>query len=393
MSEGALSRRTERVINAVTPFISGMRRFGAMGPDASDFLAGNPQEIASREYVETLQGWLEPRDKRWFAYNMAHRPAQEAAAAGLGAELGLAFTPDDIFVTRGAHHGLVAALNVVVDVDDEVIFISPPWFFYEAMILALGATPVRVKVDPATWDLDIDAIRAAVTPKTRAVLINTPNNPTGVVYPPETLQALARVCDEATAANGRPVYIISDEAYSRILFAGTRMHTPATHYPRSLLIHTYSKTSLAPGQRLGYVALPPDAPDRELLRMGLMASGAGTGHLGADAVMMYALADIEPMNVDLVALEKRRDWMVSALAEMGYETNTPDATFYLLVKSPVADVLEFVDRLAKDDVFVLPGTAFEMPGHFRISLTATDRMVERALPVFAAAIEEVRAAV
>jgi len=389
MADGTVSRRTERVLASVQPFLTGMRRFGVPGPNASDFLAGNPQEIASREYVETLQRWLEPKDKSWFAYSIGHRPAAEAAAKGLSAELGIEFDPDDIFINRGAHHGLVAALNVVVDAGDEVIFISPPWFFYEAMILAIGAEPVRVRARQSDWDLDIDAIAAAITNKTRAVLINTPNNPTGRIYPPETLAALAKVLEEASERNGRPIYLISDEAYSRILFEDARMHSPASHYSRSLLIHTYSKSSLAPGQRLGYVALPPQMPDRELLRIAFLASGAGTGHIGADAVMTYALADIERMlNVDLPALQRRRDWMVSALEEMGYELRSPEATFYLMVRSPMEDDLAFADRLAKDEVYVLPGSAFEMPGYFRISLTATDGMVERSLSAFAAAAQE-----
>jgi aspartate aminotransferase len=356
-------------------------------------MAGNPQEIASRQYVETLQRWLEPQDKRWFAYNIGHRPAMEAAAQGLSAELGIDFEPDDVMVCRGAHHGLAAALNVIVDAGEEVVFISPPWFFYEAMILAVGAEPVRVQARQTDWDLDVDAIRRAITDNTRAVLINTPNNPTGRVYPPETLKALADVLETSSQRRGRPIYIISDEAYSRILFSGTRMHTPAAYYPRSLLIHTYSKSSLAPGQRLGYVALPPGMPDRELLRIAFLASGAGTGHIGADAVMAYALADIDRMNVDMEAMERRRDRMVSALQEMGYQLQSPEATFYLLVKSPVVDEMVLADRLARDDVYVLPGTAFEMPGYFRISLTATDKMVERALPVFAAAMEEQKAAI
>ena len=170
---------------------------------------------------------------------------------------------------------------------------SPPWFFYEAMILSVGAEPVKVKVREEDWDLDVDAIAGAITAKTRVVLINTPNNPTGRIYPPDTLAALAGVVEEASARNGRPVYIVSDEAYSRILFPGTRMYTPASHYSCSLLIHTYSKSSLAPGQRLGTLPCRPPCPTGEMLRIGLLASGAGTGHIGADAVMTYALADIE----------------------------------------------------------------------------------------------------
>jgi aspartate aminotransferase len=166
-------------------------------PEACDFLAGNPQEPAPRPYVETLQRWAEPKDKYWYAYKGMDRAAQVAAAAGLSAELGLDFEPDDIMLVRGAHGGLTTSLKVVVDPGDEVVYVSPPWFFYEAIILALGATPVKVRMDSETHDLDLAAIEAAMTSRTRAVLINTPHNPTGRIYPAGTLRGLAAILEEA----------------------------------------------------------------------------------------------------------------------------------------------------------------------------------------------------
>jgi aspartate aminotransferase len=386
-----VSRRTQRIVQSLAPFIEGMLGARTDNPDVADFLAGNPQEIAGRPYVETLQKWLEPADKRWFAYGTPTRPAQEAAAAGLREELEIDFDPSDILLCRGAHGGLAACLDLVVDAGDEVVYISPPWFFYEAMILSVGADPVKVKVREGDWDLDVPAIEAAITDRTAAVLINTPHNPTGKVYPPATLQALADALNRKNAGREKPIYLISDEAYSRILFPGTRMYTPGSHYPNSLLVHTYSKSALAPGQRLGYVALPPNMPGREELRLGMLATALGSGNAFPDAVMIYALADIDAMSIDLEALARRRDVVVSALQEMGYELHSPEATFYLLPKVPGGDEKAFVQRLARDDVLVLPGRATDTPGYFRLSLTATDAMVERALPVFEAAINELRA--
>ena len=385
-----VSRRTKRILDTLHPFLEGMLGNDRSRPDACDFMAGNPQELAGREYIETLQKWLEPQSPQWFGYGTPTRPAQEAAAAGLSTELGIDFNPSDILLCRGAHAGLAACLDLVVDPGDEVVYISPPWFFYEAMILSVGAEPVKVYVKPGDWDLDVAAIEAAITPRTAAVLINTPHNPSGKVYPPETLQALADMLVRKNAEHGRPIHVISDEAYSRILFPGTRMYSPASHYPYSLLVHTYSKTSLAPGQRLGYVALPPDMPGREELRMAAFATVLGSGNTLPDAVMVYALPEVEEMLVDLDALTRRRDSMVSALQEMGYELDSPEATFYVLPKVPGGDERGFVQRLARDGVFVLPGRACDLPGYFRISLTATDDMVQRSLPVFEAAIKELQ---
>ena len=369
-----------------------LRRHAA-DPAASNFIAGNPQELASPEYVRALQRLAEPKDKDWFGYKMSHRPALVAAAEGLSKELGLSFDPDDILLTRGAHGGLAAALNVVVDPGDEVIFISPPWFFYEALILGARGKPVKLRVTPRGFDLDVDAIARAITPRTRAVLINTPHNPTGRIFGEDTLRALAAVLTDASARNGRPIYLISDEAYSRILFDGNRMITPGAFYARSFLIHTYSKSTLAPGQRLGYVALPPGMPGREQLRQAFMVAGLATGNMLPDAVMQYALPEIDIMSIDLDHLQRKRDRMVHALSEMGYEVRSPQATFYLLPKSPIEDDTRFARTLAAQKVLVLPGTAVDMPGYFRISLTATDAMIDRALPVFAEVLASLAAGV
>ena len=360
-------------------------------PETCDFAFGNPQEIAPAEYVEILQSWSVPRDKDWFRYKMADSTAQQAAAEGLSHELGLAFEPEDILLARGAHGGLATALGAVVDPGDEVIFMSPPWFFYEAIILGAGARPVRVRVDATTFDLDLEAIRRALTPRTRAVIVNTPHNPSGRIYSAETLERLAELLATSSRSAGRQIYLVSDESYSRILFDNNVFVTPARFYPYTFLVHTYSKSALAPGQRLGYVALPPSMPDRPQLRLGFLAISFALGTALPDAVMQYALPDIERLSTDVARLQRKRDRLLGALREQGYAVHTPQATFYLLPRCPIPDDVAFADRLARDRVVVLPGRAVELPGYLRLSLTATEDMIERALPVFAASINELRA--
>jgi aspartate aminotransferase len=254
------------------------------------------------------------------------------------------------------------------------------------MILGVGATPIKTRLAPPAFDLDPDAIAAAITPRTRMLLLNTPHNPTGRIVPAASLKALAARLHAASERNGRPIYILSDEAYSRILFDDNVMVTPASFYPRSFLVHTYSKSTLAPGQRLGYLALPPDMPGKAELRRAVMAVGLASANGLPDAIMQYALADIDGLSIDLAALRARRDRMVAALRAYGYELHSPEATFYLLVKAPIEDDVEFARRLRRNHVLVLPGRTVDLPGYFRISLTATEAMIERALPVFAAAI-------
>lgn len=355
----------------------------------ADFTAGNPQEMALPGLVEALTRWSVPQHKDWFAYNFGDPTAKAAAASGLIERLGLPFAPEDILLTRGAFGALELAFETVIDPGDEVIFPSPPWFFYEALILHAGGTPVRVRVDTETFDLDVDAIAAAVSARTRALIVNTPHNPTGKIYPIETLQRLAAVLQAASERNGRTTYLVSDEAYSQILFDGREFVTPARFYGPTFLIHTYSKITLSPGQRLGYLALAPSMPERERVRAGattaLLAGGFGL----PDAVMQYALPDISALSIDLAHLERKRDRMVAELRKLGYRLHVPEATFYLLPRCPIPDDEVFTELLAQDHVYVLPGKLVEMPGYFRITLTATDEMIDLALPMFATAIQKV----
>ena len=207
-----------------------------------------------------------PQDKDWFAYTLSNPVAQEAISASLRAWRGIDFAPEDILMTTGAFAGLFVSLWTLAGPGDEVLFMAPPWFFYEAQITAVGAQPVRVRVEPETFDLDLNAIADAITPRTRAIIVNSPHNPTGRIYPPETLRALADLLAEASARHGRPVYLLSDEAYSRIVFDGARYPSPTEFYPYTLLVYTYGKTLLTPGQRIGYIALSPSMPERETLR-------------------------------------------------------------------------------------------------------------------------------
>ena len=391
MSGTTVSARVDRVMASLSEFmrmVIDVESLLAGSEDVCDFGAGTPHELAPRSYVDALKHGAEPGSADWFGYKGAHRPAQEAAAAGLSAELGIEFVADDILLTRGAHGALASALGAVVDAGDEVIYVSPPWFFYEAMILWTGAIPIKSRLTAPAFDLDLEAIAAAVTPRTRMLLLNTPHNPTGRIFSAGSLQALATILDAASERNGRPIYLLSDQAYSRILFEGNAMVTPARFYSRSLLVHTYSKSSLAPGQRLGYLALPPDMPAKAQLRRAVMAAGLASGNALPDAVMQYALGDIDHMSVDLAGLQAKRDRMVAALRAYGYELHVPQATFYLLVRSPIEDDAEFARRLRQDKVVVLPGRTVDLPGFFRISLTATDAMIDRALPVFAAAMRD-----
>ena len=355
-------------------------------PDACDFCFGNPQEMPLPAIHEAITKWAVPRHKDWFAYKFSEPAAVRVAVESLRARHGIDFEAADVTMSTGAFGGLAGTLRAIVDPGDEVIYLSPPWFFYVPMIISLGGKAVRVDLPAPGFELPLAAIERAITPRTRALIVNSPHNPSGRIFQPAELEALAAVLRRAP----QPVYLISDESYCRILFDGKPFHTPLRHYERSFLIYTYGKTLLIPGQRVGYVAMPPSMPEREELRGALMTAHMVNGWAFPNAIMQYALGELEQASVDVAALERRRDRIVAALGEMGYQTVRPAATFYVLVRSPIPDDVAFTERLAAENVFVMPGKVFELPGWFRISLTANDDMVQRSFAGFAKVMSSLR---
>lgn len=352
----------------------------ATSPDACDFLAGNPTELPLPEYVAALQKAAVADSPAYYRYGPPWQPAVDAVTKALGDRLELPLDPQDVFLTRGAASGLVLLLRVLLEPGDQVMMMSPPWFFYESLVIQSGAEPVKVPLTGDRFDLDLPAIEAAITPRTRIVVVNTPHNPSGRIYPLEDLAGLATILEEASQRYGRRIFLISDEAYARILFTGARMVTPAHAYPATFMLHTYSKSILAPMQRAGYLAMAPTMPGREDLRMPLLWASL-TASVPPDTVMQRAMPELETMLVDIPALERRRDRLVAELRRIGYRLEVPEAGFYLFIHTPTPDAQAFCDALAERGVITLPGEAFERPGFFRMSLTATDEMVDRALPI------------
>jgi aspartate aminotransferase len=378
------SRRPNTYMQRSTYF----RRAG--DPEVCDFTFGNPNEMPMPEYVEALQRAVVPQSKDWFAYKWSEPASQQIVAASLREKFDLPFEPADIAMTTGGAGAIAVALTAILEPGDEVIFNLPPWFGYEGTVVHTGGVPVKVPVLRDTFDLDIDAIEAAITAKTRMVIINSPCNPTGKIYPPATLERLATVLSAASERNGRTVYLLSDEAYNRIVFDGNQFHTPLEFYPDALLAYSYGKTLLAPGQRIGYLALPPTMTNREPMREAIMAAQIFQGFGFPNALLQHALADLDKLCIDMTHMHRKRDLLVGALREIGYQVHVPEGTFYLLPQSPWEDDWAFVDLLEQLDVFVLPGEILEFSGFFRISLTANDDMIERSLPRFRAAFEQAR---
>jgi aspartate aminotransferase len=384
-------RHTDLLRQAMSPFLSFFSGpFSQLNdlPDVANFAVGNPQEMPLPQYVDAIRARLEPQDAHWFAYKTSEPNARATVAGSLSRTTGLDWDPLDVQMTNGGFAAIAVGIRTLLEPGDEAIFLSPPWFFYEALILGAGATPIRVKLEPPAFDINLAGIEDAITPHTRLVLLNSPHNPSGRVYTLDELRALAELLNGASARIGQPIYLFSDEPYRRIVFDGRTFHSPAEVYPRTVISYSYGKQLLAPGMRIGYLTWPPTMPDRAELRDDTFLYQTVSGFSFPNADLQHAIGDFEPMSIDIAHMQRRRDRVVSELRRMGYETTNPEGTFYIMVRSPIADDVAFSVILNRHKVLTLPGSIVELPGWLRVSLTASDEMVDIGLPGFQRALAE-----
>jgi aspartate aminotransferase len=353
-------------------------------PTIADFTFGNPHEMPLDGLVAAIRDGALPLDENWFAYKSSEEAPQAFLASAVGQELGLPLEPSDVALTAGAFGAISVAFRLLLDAGDEVTFNEPGWFCYEPMALAADAVPRTVALRPPRFDLDLDALEAAIGPRTRLVIVNTPHNPTGRIYGRDDLAMLAALLERASRRIGRRIFLLSDEPYRRIRFDGRGFTSPAALYPWTLVSYSYGKVLLAPGQRLGYLAISPLMPasDRQELRDAMFANQMALGWCFPNAVMQYAVPQLERLSIDVAALARRRDALTEALGRAGHGVLPPEGTFYLWARW-AGDPDRQWDALADRGVFVMPGTLMNAPGYFRISLTASDEMVARALPELA----------
>lgn len=390
----AINRRAQALRDAVAPFMRFFNGpYAALEKDSrtANFAVGNPHEFAMPTYVDALRVSIQPHDKDWFAYKMSEPESQRIVAQTMSHVTGLDWDPQDVQMTNGGFAAIAIALRTLVEAGDEVVFLSPPWFFYEQLILASDATPVRVRLEMPDCPIDTKQIESAITQRTRVVVLNSPHNPSGRVVSPDELRALADLLARKSAENGRAIFIVSDEPYRRVVFDGREYHSPAEFYANTFVTYSYGKQLLAPGMRIGYVTWPPNMPERDRIRDDVVITQFAAGFSFPNADLQHALAELEPMCIDIAALERRRARLVTALRDMGYQATWPQGTFYVMATSPIPDDEAFAAMLNRHHVLVLPGTIVETPGWFRISLTASDDMVERGIEGFRAAADEARA--
>ncbi len=373
-------------------FEEGLIRKAKYGPDnVFDFSLGNPNLEPPAAFKRVLQSIAKDPAPSQHAYmpNAGRLDAREAVAAYLRKNNRTAFTPDDIVMTVGAGGGLNVVLKTILNPGEEVVIPSPYFVEYNFYLDNHQGVPRAVKTRP-DFSLDMDAIADVITEKTRAVLINSPNNPTGKVYDRKTLEQLASVLRDRSRSLGRPVYLISDEPYRKIVYDGGMVPSVFDAYEESFVVTSFSKDLSLPGERIGYAAVHPLASDKPMLVSGMVLCNRILGYVNAPALMQRSIIPLLEESVDISLYQRKRDMLCEGLSSIGYEFEKPGGAFYLFPRTPIEDDVAFVSALQEENILTVPGSGFYGPGHMRIAYCVDDRTIEKSIPGFARAMKKIK---
>ncbi len=307
--------------------------------------------------------------------------ARGYVAAELAQATGLPYAAQHVVMTVGAAGAVNIVLKALLNPGDEVVTFTPYFVEYDFYAANHGGRLVRAETDDR-FQIDIPALERVLTPRTRAILVNSPNNPSGVVYPLERLKALAACLAAAGSRFGRPIFLIADEPYRELVFDGVTVPWLPTVYDHTVIVTSFSKDIGIPAERLGYAAISPRAAERELLVDGFVLANRILGFVNAPALFQRVLPKLKGQRVDVGYYQMLRDKMLKPLREMGYDIVTPQGAFYLFPKTPIADDVAFVRAAQAERLLLVPGSGFGRPGHFRIALCVRPEVIDRALPVF-----------
>ena len=348
-----------------------------------DLSLGNPVIEPPREFFDELRRIADDPVRGMHRYmpNAGYVETRSAVADQLRSETGLAFTAGEILMTCGAGGALNVVLKALLDPGDEVVIFAPYFVEYDFYADNHGGKCRVVPPDEGFYP-DLGAFESSLGPRTRVVLINSPNNPTGVVYGTELLARMGEVIGQKEKEHGREIFLVSDEPYKKILFDGLEYPYIFQHHVRTVVATSHSKDLALPGERIGYVAVNPGYEDRAELADGLTFCNRTLGFVNAPALMQHIVKRLQSVTIDVAEYQDKRDFLFGHLTEMGYPVVRPQGAFYMFPRSPTDDDVAFSDELRRHNVLVVPGRGFGVPGHFRISYCVDDRTLEGSLRGF-----------
>ena len=368
-------------------FEYGKKRKAQIGEDnVFDFSLGNPSVPPPAQVEEALENVLKTRDPvQVHGYTSAQGDAsvRSAIAGYISKNYGVPQTADLIYMTCGAAASLAITFNALLNAGDEVITIAPYFPEYKVFCEHAGGVLVPVKGEAGTFQPDIAAVRAAITPRTKAVLINSPNNPSGVVYSEERIMQLCKVLKECKE-RGQTIYLIADEPYRELVFGGVKVPYIMNYYDESIVCYSFSKSLSLPGERIGYIAIGPAMRNAGEVYAAVCGAGRALGYVCAPALFQLIIPKVLGLTADISVYERNRDTLSAALESYGFTVVRPDGAFYLFVQSPEPDSDAFAERAKEHELLIVSAKSFGVEGYVRISYCVSPEMIARSLPAFRA---------
>ena len=355
-----------------------------------DFSLGNPSIEPPEAVTNTLENLIKnesPISLHGYTSAVGAPATRNAVSESINRRFAVGITPDDIYMTCGAAASLTISLSALCNEGDEVIILAPYFPEYKVFIKNAGAIPVEVKMDPADFQIDAAELQKAITGKTKAVIINSPNNPSGVVLTENSIKTVCEILSAAESKYNNPIYIIADEPYRELTY-GAEVPYIMNYYDNTLVCYSYSKSLSLPGERIGYIALNPKAAEKQEVYAAICGAGRSLGFVCAPSLFQKLVEKCEGAVADVEKYRKNRDLIYNSLCEYGYEPIKPDGAFYLFVKSPERDAKAFCDKAKKSGILIVPSDSFGVEGYFRLSYCVEYEKLNRSLPLFKKLIEE-----
>lgn len=374
-------------------FIEGQEMAARVGAEnVFDFSLGNPSVPAPDAVNENAIRILQEQPEVIHCYTSAQgdAAARQRFADSLNRRFGGDYTADQFYITVGAAASLCCVFNGLTCPGDEFIVFAPYFPEYKVFIEGAGAKMVLIPPEIEHFQIDFDAFEKAITPNTKGVVVNSPNNPSGVVYSRQTLEQLAAILEKKEAEYGHPIYLISDEPYREIAFAGVEVPWIPHIYKDTIVCYSFSKSLSLPGERLGYVLVPGQVTDSKEVYAAVAGAGRSLGYVNAPSLFQQVTSLCCDMTSDLSVYEKNCELLVNSLREMGYHVAQPGGAFYLFPRSLEPDDMAFSERAKQFDLLLVPGSGFGAPGHFRLAYCVQTEMIQRALPKFKALADSYR---
>ena len=360
------------------------------GENVFDYSLGNPSIPSPAAVDEAVRQILQDTPTlqvHGYTSAVGDAATRQAIADDLNRRYDAGCRGENFFLGCGAAPELVAVFTALAVPEGELLAIAPYFPAYKPFAQAAGLNFRVVPPDVPEFQIKLDAVEAMLTPHTQAVLINTPNNPSGVVYTQKTLEALGALLTQKSREYGHPIYLISDEPYRELAY-GVEVPFVPLIYPNTVVCYSYSKSLSLPGERIGYIYVPDSAADSRALYAAVAGAARSAGHVCAPSLWQKVIARCAGLRPDLQAYDRNRKALYEGLTAMGYEMAKPDGAFYLFIKAPGGDANAFSEKAKERDLLLVPGDGFGCPGYFRICYCVSYDMIQRSLPVFRALINK-----